>query len=388
MTQLPPAVEQIVNSVYPVPRQMVADQLASISRILYFVFIAFELAFLLWFYYTGLSARVRNAIEASIRNPLLSGAAFIAMVFLGLSLVMLPLTYYASFVLPHQFELSAETFGRWIRDWSVSVALSAAIVAVVGAFFVRTVARFRSWPIIAIAGAAALLIFGSAIYPVFIAPLFNKFTPLPPSPLTRAILKLAAQQGLDAAVVYEYNMSLQTREANAYVAGLGKTERIAVGDTLLHGLKPDEVLFVMAHEIGHYKLGHLWLGTFEAWVGAIVAIALIATLGARLAGRDRRLSRDLSDPAAVPLIAALLILFQVLTLPVANALSRNIEHAADVFAAQHTSLGNAGVRAQARLASQDLAPLHPSRLVVWYFYSHPPTDQRILDAARAEGLAH
>src|ERR1700736_2831770 len=297
MITFPPNVEQIVDSVYPITRQMLANELASIERPLYFIFIAFELAFLLWFYYSGLSARVRARLESSIGSPFLRASVFVAIVFVGLSIVWLPLTYYAGFVLPHEFGLSGETFGRWIRDWFVGLAVSGTIAAIVGALFLRIVARFRAWPAIAAAGAAVLLIFGSAIYPVFIAPLFNKFTPLPPSPLTRAILKLAAQQGLDAAVVYEYNMSLQTREANAYVAGLGKTERIAVGDTLLHGLKPDEALFVMAHEIGHYKLGHLWLGTFEAWLGAIVAIALIATLGARLAGRARRISRALSDPA-------------------------------------------------------------------------------------------
>jgi STE24 endopeptidase len=387
MITLPPNVEHIVDSVYPVSRQMLANELASIERPLYFIFIAFELAFLLWFYYSGLSARLRTWLESKIARPFRSTAVFIAIVFVGLSIVLLPLTYYAGFVLPHEFELSEETFGRWIRDWSVGVALSGAIAAIVGALLLRIVARFRAWPVIAAAVAAVLLIFGSAIYPVFITPLFNTFTPLPPSPLTRAILKLAAEQGIDASVVYEYNMSLQTREANAYVAGLGKTERIAVGDNLLRGMRPDEVLYVMAHEIGHYKLGHLWLGTFEGWIGILVAIALIATLGAWLIRRIRALARNLSDPAAVPLVVALLVVFQVVTAPIANALSRNIEHAADLFAAQHTHLGDAGVRAQARLASMDLSPLHPSPLAVWYFYTHPPTDERIMDAARAAGLA-
>jgi len=387
MIAFPPNIEQIVDSVYPVSRQMLANELASIERPLYFIFTAFELAFLLWFYYSGLSARLRTRLESKIANPFRRAAAFVAIVFVGLSIVLLPLTYYAGFVLPHEFGLSDEALGRWFRDWAVGLALSVALAAVIGALFLRIVARFRTWPAIAAAGAAGLLIFGSAIYPVFIAPLFNKFTPLPPSPLTRAILKLAARQDIDASVVYEYNMSLQTREANAYVAGLGKTERIAVGDNLLRGMRPDEVLYVMGHEIGHYKLGHLWLGTFEGWIGSVLAILLVATVGARLVARRPALARDLSDPAAVPLVAALLVIFQVVTAPISNALSRNIEHAADVFAAEHTHLGEAGVRAQARLASMDLSPLHPSPLAVWYFYTHPPSDERIMDAARAAALA-
>jgi STE24 endopeptidase len=203
--------------------------------------------------------------------------------------------------------------------------------------------------------------------------------------LTRSILQLAASQGIKASVVYEYDMSAQTREVDAFVSGLGGTERIAVGDTLLADMPPNEVLYVMAHEMGHYKLGHLWIGTFETWLFFLAAIALLATVGARLATSNERHSRGLGDPAAVPLIAALLLLFEIVTMPAANALSRNIEHAADVFAGEHTNLGDAGVRAQARIASIDLSPLHPSPLTVWFFYTHPPSDQRIMDAAR---LAH
>ena len=236
--------------------------------------------------------------------------------------------------------------------------------------------------------AGPLIFFGSAVYPLWIAPLFNAFTPLPPSPLTRSILELARAQGLNASVVYQYDMSTQTNEADAYVAGLGKTERIAVGDTLLRGMRPDEVLYVMAHEMGHYKLGHLWRGTLEGWAGAAVAIVWIAAAGSMLLRRFPGRSRSLADPAAVPLMAALLIVFQVVTAPVANALSRQIEHAADAFAAAHTDLGQTGVRAFARLANQDLSVLHPSRLNVWYFYTHPPTDERIMFAAQQQAAKH
>ena len=100
----------------------------------------------------------------------------------------------------------------------------------------------------------------------------------------------------------------------------------------------------------------------------------------------RRSPRGLSDPATAPLILALLLVFGLLTQPAANALSRQIEHNADAFAAANTHLGTAGVRAFARIGSQALSTLHPSPLVVWYFYTHPPLDERIWFAAHEAGL--
>jgi STE24 endopeptidase len=386
LVSIPAAIQTIVDQVYPVPRQMLADQLAQTTHPLFFIFTAFELAFLLWFYYGGESARLRTSLEAKIKNPFVCAVVFLALAFAGLSVLMLPLSFYGSFVLSHEFGLSDEGVGRWLRDWAVALVLSALVVALVGAAFLRIVARFRTWPLIAAAGAAVFLIFGNAIFPVFIAPLFNRYTPLPPSPLTRAILKLAASQGIQASVVYEFDMSAQTNEVNAYVSGLGRTERIAVGDTTLRSMAPDEVLFVMAHEMGHYKLGHLWILTGEAWALVVAGMLLVSAIGVRLAKRNPRLSRGLSDPAIAPLLAALVIAYEIVTMPAANAMSRNIEHAADTFAGEHADIGDVGVRAQARLASLDLSPLHPSPVWVWFFYTHPPSDQRIMDAARAAHL--
>ncbi len=90
---------------------------------------------------------------------------FVAVVFIGLSVVMAPMSYYGGFVLPHQFGLSVESNARWFRDWIVGVALSACVTAVAGALLLRAVARFRSWPVIAIAGAAALLVLGQCGVP-------------------------------------------------------------------------------------------------------------------------------------------------------------------------------------------------------------------------------
>jgi STE24 endopeptidase len=382
----PPAIQAIVDQVYPPARQALAEQLARVTHPLYFVFTLFELGLLLCFYYSGLSTRLRSALERAIKNPLLSAAAYVVIAFVALSVVMLPLTFYGDFIVAHEFRLSDESVGRWLRDWTVAVVLSTAILAPACAVLLRLIARSRIWPLLAAAGAAIFLIVGNAIFPLFIAPLFNRYTPLPPSSLTRSILALAASQGINASVVYEFDMSVQTNEVNAYVAGLGRTERIALADTTLESMRPDEVLFVMAHEMGHYKLGHLWILTAEAWGFVVVGLLLVATLGAWLAKREPRLASGLSDPAIVPLLAVLILVYQLASMPAENALSRSIEHAADAFAGEHADTGDVGVRAQARLASIDLAPLHPNPVWVWFFYTHPPADQRIMDAARAAHL--
>lgn len=382
MMPLSPELSHVVDIIYPPARQALAYQIAAIGRPLYFVDSFVELALLYFFWRSGTAARWRTWFERKIRAPWLVAAAFTAVALCALSIVMSPLSWYGGFVLTHQFGLSSAPFSVWLGDWAKSVLLTAVVGGLVCAGFVRLVARTGGrWPLYASLIAAPLILFGSAIFPVFVAPLFNHYTPLPASPLTRAILDLAARNGIDAKVVYEYDMSRQTNEGNAYVAGIGPVERIAIGDTLLKALKPDEVLYVVAHEMGHYKLGHLWLGSFYAWLGSILAIALIAFIVPRVLARSPSRARELADPAGLSIVALTVLTASLVLAPVTNGLSRGIEHAADVFAADHTALGGAGVRAFARLGSEDLSSLHPPDLAVWYFYDHPPLDYRVEYAA-------
>jgi STE24 endopeptidase len=382
MTPLSPEIMRVVDSIYPPARQALAEQIAAIGRPLYFIDAFVQLAIFYGFWRTGAALRWRDWFEHRIRVPWLAAAAYIAIALCAFSVVLFPLSWYGGYVVEHQFGLSSAAFSVWFGDWAKDVVLTAVVGGLVGAGFVRLVARApRRWPVFAALIAAPLILFASAIYPVFVAPLFNKYTPLPASPLTRAILDMAAKNGIDTNVVYEYDMSRQTNEGNAYVAGIGPVERIAIGDTLLRDLKPDEVLYVVAHEMGHYKLGHLWLGSFYAWIGSIFAIALVAFTVPRILTRVPGRARDLADPAALSMVAFVLLAASVVLAPVTNGLSRGIEHAADVFAADHTELGGAGVRAFARIGTENLSILHPPDLVVWYFYDHPPLDERVEYAA-------
>jgi len=390
MIPLSPELARVVDSIYPPARQALAYQIAAIGRPLFFVDAFAQLALLTLFWTSGFAARASSACERAIRAPWLAAAAFAAVMLVAFSIVLAPLSWYGGYQLPHRFGLSNAPLSVWFGDWSTNVALTACVGGLVCAGFVRLVARApRRWPVFAALIAAPLILFGNAIFPVFVAPLFNRYVPLPQSPLTHAILDMAARNGIDAKVVYEYDMSRQTNEGNAYVAGIGPFERIAIGDTLLRDLKPDEVLYVVAHEMGHYKLGHLWLGSLYAWLGSIAGIAIVAFSVPRVLARFPGRARDLADPASLPLAAAVLLTASLVLAPVSNGLSRGIEHAADVFAADHTELGGTGVRAFARLGTENLSSLHPPDIAVWYFYDHPPLDERVEYAAEhARAPAH
>ena len=384
MTPLSPDVLRVVDAIYPPARQAIAQQLSTIEIGLFVAFSALQLGLLCGFYFSGWSARLRALIEAKIRHPVIVAGALAVKVYIALAILLLPLNWYAGFIIPHRFGLSDEAPATWFHDWAVSDAVSLAVLLLLVLPFGPVVRRLGArWPMAAIGAAAPLIVFGNAIFPAYVAPLFNNYTPLPPSPLTRSILHLAASEGISATAVYEYDMSKQTNEGDAYVAGLGPTARIAVGDNLLHDLKPDEVLYVVAHEMGHYTMHHIWWGSLYGWLGSITAIVFLGWVSRTIVGRTH-LARSIDDPAALPLFAALLLAFALVTEPAANAVSRSIEHAADVFAASHVHLGDAGVRAFARLGSEGLSVLHPSPIVVWYFFTHPPLDARIAYAAAAE----
>ena|SRR5579863_1867165 len=383
MVGLTPDVERVLDAIYPVARQQMAADLLALGIRIFFASALVQLVVLFGYFYSGAAAKVRAMLERRIAMPIVAAAAFVAITYVAFVLFLLPLDWYAGFTVPHAFGLSAETAATWFHDWLVADALSLAVVLLITLLFIHGVRRLGGrWPVAAAIVAAPLIVFGNAIFPAYVAPMFNHYTTMEPSALTTSILALAKSQGIDASAVYEYDMSRQTKEGDAYVAGLGPTARIAVGDNLLHDMKPDEVLYVLAHEMGHYKLGHIWWGSLYGWLGSIVGIAFIALAGGfavRAAGP--RLARGFDDPAALPLLAALLLVFTLAAEPAANGISRGIEHAADAFAAEHTALDGAGVRAFARLGAEDLSVVHPSPLVVWYFFTHPPLDERIEYAA-------
>jgi STE24 endopeptidase len=298
-----------------------------------------------------------------------------------LALVELPFAYYQGFLLEHRYGLSTQSRRHWISDQFKGVLVGMAL-AIVGASVVY--GALRRWPddwwwISAIVFAIATI--GLAqLAPVLLLPIFYKFKPLDRPALVDRLLKLAAGARTSVNGVFEWVLSSHTKKANAALAGLGTTRRILLSDTLLADYSEDEIEVILAHELAHHVHRDLWRGIAVhsiALVGGFAVLSLVLEAAADPLGL-----RGLSDPAGLPALMLAGGAWTFLLLPVINFISRAQERAADRYALKATRNVDAFVTAMKRLSQQNLAEEHPSALVRWLFYSHPPIRERI-DAARA-----
>ncbi len=328
---------------------------------------------------------VAPAIEAAAGDTTrpLRRAALVAAGVLTANLLDLPADYVEDFAFERRFGLSDQPARSWLGDRAKGVALSVAVTVPLLELLAAAMARApRRWPALATAGTIPLLVLANLIVPLYVMPLFNKFEPYA-GPLEARILALAARYGVAEPTILRVDMSRQTKKANAYVTGLFGTNRIVLGDTLLDHFADDEVLFVTAHELGHYVSRDVWrsvaLGT--------LASAAIFGLGARL-GR-----RGSNEPAhSLGGLARFFFASSLVSLaagPALAAASRERERAADRFALAATKNAGSGARAFERLRERNLAEDEQPRWMELLFSSHPSLKSRIatLRAAEAEALS-
>ncbi len=217
------------------------------------------------------------------------------------------------------------------------------------------------------------------ITPICISPLFNKFTPLPPSELKTAIETEAARGGLENATILVMDQSTDSKTFGAYVTGLGGTERIVLFDTTLKTLTQPEILFVVGHEMKHYLLKDVW-----KIVGLYVVIMLVGFFAvdrlARAATRrwgSRFGFDDIADPAALPLLLVVFGIVSLVLTPAINAASRNIEHEADRFGLELTHDNPAAASAFVKRFNEALGIPYPGWLERNFRLDHPSLGDRI-----------
>ena len=345
--------------------------------------------------FTGASARVRTALQRglqrlrpglTVRWPLTLAAAILLIVLVELA--GLPFEFYLGFVREHAFGFSHLGAAAWWGEWgkTVLVALLLSVPAILLAYAILQRWPRRWW--LPVWGLCVLLaIFSVAIEPVFIAPLFNHFTPLPAGPLRTRILQMAQQAGIPARQVYVVDRSRQSGHTNAYVVGVLGTERIVLYDTILKAQTPQEIEFVMGHEMGHSVLHHLWKGL--AYTAALLLVGLFLTAkGFAWAIRRWRLGiTDAGDVAGLPLLLLLLGGLLFLASPLSNGFSRWEEHRADAFGLSICRCPQAAAQGFEREIDTDLIDPDPPRWIEWWYFTHPSQQERI-DFARQWGERH
>lgn len=249
-------------------------------------------------------------------------------------IIALPWTIYTRFWREKQYDLLSQNFAAWFGEQAISLGLALVIAPLVVVAIYAMIRRApRTWWLRGAGVLGVFLLIGVVIAPVYIAPLFNTYTEMEPGPLRDRIEKLAAEQDIPADHIYVFDQSKQHKRISANVSGLGPTIRISLNDNLLERTTEPEILDVMGHEMGHYKLNHV------AWLfgGLLLILGLGLFLSSRIAPRliakfgDRWGVRDLADPASLPVLNILLTAFFLLATPLLNTLVRVNESKADAF---------------------------------------------------------
>jgi STE24 endopeptidase len=313
-------------------------------------------------------------------------AATLTVVFaLLMHVVELPFAYYQGFVLEHRYELSNETFGQWARDQLKGLAVSLIISAAAASIVYWTIREYPDvWWMVSAAIFSVVMVGLVQLAPVLLLPLFYSFKPLDRPTLVDRLMALADRAHTSIRGVYEWALSAHTKKANAALAGIGRTRRILLSDTLLADYTDDEIEVVLAHELSHHVHHDLWRGM--ALQTVLLFVSFFVASRVLIAMVDRLELRGIADPAGLPLLLLVAGACSLVFMPLVNAVSRAHERRADRYALDTTKQQAAFISAMKRLSQQNLAEEHPSRLVQWMFYSHPPIRERI-EAARSWAAA-
>jgi STE24 endopeptidase len=327
---------------------------------------------------TRLSVRMRDAAEKVTRFRWVHTGLYAVQYIVLAAILSYPLTLYQDFFREHQYGLSNQSFGQWMRDGLVSLALSAVLGALALIIIYAVIRRAsRSWWLWGAGVAIVFIVFLATIAPVYIAPLFNHYTPLPESQLKTQILSLARANGIPADNVYEFDASRQSKRISANVSGMFGTTRISLNDNLMNRSTPAEVRAVLGHEMGHYVLNHVYKALVFFGVVIVVGFAFVqwgfARVHARWGGRWG--IRDVGDVAGLPLLVALFSIFAFVTTPVTNTITRSAEAEADAFGLN--AAGEPDGFAEAAVQLSEYRKMHPGALEEFVFFDHPSGWNRI-----------
>lgn len=332
--------------------------------------------FLIIMLISGASLRLRELVACWSRNFYLQVGLYLV-IFGGIHyLLLLCLDFYGGFLLEHKFQLSNQTVLGWLKK-SVKKGLLSLLVFLptveVLYFFLRHFPNH--WWLLTTAAWLLLTVVLGRITPALIIPLFYKCKPIANRELRERLLRLGKNCSVGIKEVFEIRLSKDTKKANAAVAGIGKSRRILLGDTLLNNYSGEEIEAVFAHELGHVRLLHTWKILGFGVVISLVSFYLTFLLfraGTGLFGFEQ-----VYDIGAFPLLALILMVVGLILMPAQLGYLRHLEKQADVFAVEHIEKPQSFACAMTKLADQNLIDRWPGRVEELLLHDHPPVSKRL-----------
>jgi STE24 endopeptidase len=330
---------------------------------------------------TGFARKLRDVLKGWVKFNWLATLVFAAIYSVVTALLTFPMTVYQGFFREHAYNLSTMSFPDWLAEWGINLGVGALMFAVfITLLYIIIRITRASWWLWGTGMSVAFLAFILFISPVYIDPLFNDYQPMEQGELRDDILGIARANGIPADDVYVFDVSRQSNRITANVSGLLDTTRIALSDTLIENTDRDEVLAVMAHEMGHYVLNHLW--KMFAFFAVLAAIGFAITNGLfnwahRVLGRKWGIS-GIGDVAGLPLLMASLSVFFFLATPILNTIVRTQEAEADIFGLNAAREPDGFATVSLRLSSY--RKIEPGPLEEWVFFDHPSGHARVFMA--------
>lgn len=365
---------------------LLSEEYSKTRNFLFFVVAPLEWLIYFFILIMGISQLFEKWSPLKKKWALFQNAVYLFLLSVFLFVVMFPLDYYR-FTLSKSYGISTQTFSSWMRenvmDFWLDLGMTVVIVSVLYWLIKKSSKR---WWLYAWGLTVPFSLFLMFIQPVVIDPLYNDFYPLKNKELETKILSLAEQANIPTDHVYEVNMADKTNSLNAYVTGIGSNSRIVLWDTTLNQLSDDEILFIMAHEMGHYVEKHIYFGIATSLLTTLIGLWLIAKLMPWIIDRYGKTMKikNMSAIHSLPLFLLISSFLLFASSPLSNYISRCQESRADDYALELVENPEAAISAFQQLTKAGLSEVDPPMLVKWFRYGHPTMLERIGNAAHEE----
>ncbi|MFC1646237.1 M48 family metallopeptidase [Candidatus Omnitrophota bacterium] len=353
-----------------------AKQYHKIKNFLFVVNLLISLLVLLISLVLGLSIFLRAYLRMYFSSIYILNCVFFLIFYLVIAILGFPLDLFEGFILEHRFKLSKQNLLSWLKDYLKKALISLLIAGIIVEFvYVFIGAFYNSWWIFAAFLWLLVTVIITRVFPSMILPLFFKSYPLEDNVLKKRLTALANKFNFNLSDILVLELSKKTIKANAMVAGLGKSKRIYLSDTLLSDFTTNEIEIVVAHELSHNKNKDIYKHILVSFIISIFAFYMCDVVLDRSIAYFGYIAKD--DIANLPLLSLLILVVSFVVLPFQNGFSRLLEKNADIGSINATGNPRDFISMISRLGHKNLADFSPGRIIEMFLYDHPPISRRI-----------